>query len=221
MRWDSLGRYVGAAPAGSTIVMDSVDFDAYLTSANAYNLDAFDSSFDYRCYVTKVRKTVRWEEGASIYDGGSCDELDTASTTNQWVNKFTPSYPSTSRHLWAGDFGDDVADSAWSETAARSQVYDIFEPNPEDTFRINQTATPPGSWTDFPMQTSWFQDWVDGEFNNGLLFGQDSLYDSTTVEMNYRTDKDLPTNDNGMRLTLWWHYEAVSSNAGKVLKWAR
>jgi hypothetical protein len=213
LRYDSLAKYIGAAPAGSTIVIDSVDFDMYLTPTNAYNIQGADSSFDMRLYVTEIRRTVPFNEGTSSYDGLTCGTGDTASTTNHWVNRYSPAYPSTSRHLWSASYGDNIDDSAWKSPAARDTTADIYQWRAGDTVRVNKSATPPDSWTDFPINEEWFQGIVDGGANLGFAIGQDTLYDTSNCELNYRGRAELPTTDNAPRLTIWWSYtEALMSS---------
>lgn len=206
LRYDSLLSYIGAAPAGSTIVIDSVDFDMFLTSTNAYNIQGGDSTFDFRLYVTRLRRQVAFNQGTSNYDGSSCGASDTADVTNHWVNRFSPAYPSISRHLWGAQFGSALTDSAWSMEAARDTAKDIYPWALSDTIRTNVTTTPPGSWTDFPIRSFWFQDIVDGAPNLGFAIGQDTIYDTSNCELNYRGSLALPVTNNAPRLSLWWSY---------------
>jgi hypothetical protein len=210
VRYDSLLTYIGSAPTDSSIVIDSVEFSLYLTGVNAYNIQGGDSSFDFRLYVTRLRRQVAFNPGASTYDGTTCGVSDTASTTNHWGNRFTPAYPSTSRDLWASGFGSALSDSAWSQEAARDTARDIHPWASGDTIRANVTSTPPDSWTTFPVQTFWFQDIVDGASNLGFAIGQDTIYDTSNCELNYRGPVTLPTTDNSPRLTLWWSYAQQS-----------
>lgn len=209
VRYDSLESYIGPAPAGSTIVIDSVDFDMYLTPGNAYNIQGGDSSFDIRAYVTEIRRTVAFNEGLSTYTGSTCGADDTASTGNHWVNRFSPAYPSTSRHLWTGSFGDNISDSAWKSPGARDTTRDIYPWRAQDTVRLNLSATPPDSWTDFPVNPSWFQEIVNGGLNLGFAIGQDTVYDTSNCELNFRGRAELPTTDDAARLTIWWSYAAA------------
>ncbi len=208
LRYDSLLSYIGAAPTDSVIVIDSVEFSLFLNSTNAYNIQGADSTFDFRLYVTRLRRQVAFNQGTSNYDGSTCGVSDTANTTNHWVNRFSPSYPSTSRNLWNFGFGSLLTDSAWSQEAARDTAKDIFPWGLADTVRTNLTATPPDNWTQFPVRASWFQDIVDGQSNLGFAIGQDTIYDTSNCELNYRGPASLPTTDDSPRLTLWWSYAA-------------
>ncbi len=214
LRYDSLLSYLGVAPVDSQIVIDSVEFSLHLSGTNAYNIQGPDSTFDFRLYITRLRRQVAFNQGTSNYDGSTCGASDTASTSNHWVNRFTPAYPSTSRHLWPAGFGSSLSDSAWAQEGARDTIKDIYPWSPSDTVRANVTSTPPDSWTTFPVQTSWFQDIVDGATNLGFAIGQDTIYDTSNCELNYRGSASLPTTDNAPRLTLWWSYVAQGSPQG-------
>ncbi len=211
LRYDSLLSYIGSAPVDSTIILDSVAFSLFLNTTNAYNIQGNDSTFDFRLYVTRLRRQVAFNQGASNYDGSTCGVSDTANTTNHWGNRFSPAYPSTSRDQWSAGFGSSLTDSAWSLEAARDTAKDIYPWALGDTVRANLTNTPPGAWTQFPVESFWFQDIVDGASNLGFAIGQDTIYDTSNCELNYRGAASLPSTDNAPRLTLWWSYAPQGS----------
>ncbi len=207
IRYDSLARYIGAAPPGLKIAIDSVNFSMYLRPFTAYNIQGTDSSFDLRVYAARIRRQVKFNQGTSTYDGTSCGVNDTASTTNHWANRFTPAYPSTSRNLWPSTYGDLVTDSAWKTVGAKDTTVDIFPWRPQDTLRENKTLTPPDSWTRFPVNAAWFQAWVDSpSVNYGFAMQTDTLYSTSNIEMNHIGPAALPTANDGPRLTIYWTY---------------
>jgi len=209
--YDSLKGYLGTPPANSLLVVDSVDYDMHLTTANAYNLDApGDSTFNYRLYIARILRRVPFNEGSSTYNGATCGVNDTAGSSNHWVNRWTPAYPSDWNNRGSGD---NLTDSVWKIEAARGVGTDIEAWAAGDTVRVNKTATPPGSWTDFPTQASWFQKWYDDSLNTGFAIGQDVITDSSDCELNYRSRAELPTTDNAPRLTVWFHYAPQSQSA--------
>ncbi len=207
IRFDSLAKYIGAAPTGLKIVIDSVNFSMFLRPFSAYNIQGTDSSFDFRVYGARIRRQVKFNQGNSTYTGVSCGVGDTAATTNHWANRFTPAYPSTSRHLWPANYGDLVTDSAWKTVGAKDTTVDIFPWRPQDTLRENKTATPPNSWTRFPVNPAWFQAWVDSpSVNYGFAMQTDTLYSTSNIEMNHIGPAVLPTANDAPRLTLYWRY---------------
>ncbi len=209
IRYDSLAAQLGKAPQDSLLIIDSVDYDLFLTQINAYNLNnPADSTFDYRLYVARVLRRVPFNEGASTYTGATCGVDDTAGSLNNWVNRLTPAYPSN----WnARGSGDNPTDSVWKIEAARGIGSDIEQWAPGDTVRVNKSSTPPGSWVDFPVRTNWFQEWYDDSLNAGFAIGQAAIYDSSDCELNFRSRSELPTTNNAPRLTVWWHYEPINS----------
>ncbi len=210
VRYDSLARYIGAAPAGLKAVIDSVNFSMHLRAGSAYNIQGVDSSFDLRVYGARIRRQVKFNQGTSTYDGTSCGVNDTASSTNHWANRFTPAYPSLSRHLWPSNLGDLVTDSVWKVEGGKDTTVDIFPWRPQDTLRENKTVTPPNSWTRFPVNPEWFQAWLDTpSVNYGFAMQTDTLYSTSNIEMNHIGPSALPTANDGPRLTLYWHYETV------------
>jgi FlgD Ig-like domain len=207
IRYDSLGGYIGAAPPGLKVVIDSVNFSMHLRPFSAYNIQGADSSFDLRIYTARIRRQVKFNQGSSNYNGTSCGVGDTAATTNQWANRFTPAYPSLSRHLWPSNYGDLVTDSAWKTEGAKDTTVDIFPWRPQDTLRENKTMTPPNSWTRFPLNPGWFQAWLDSpSVNYGFALQTDTLYSTSNIEMNHIGPVVLPGADDGPRLTIYWRY---------------
>ncbi|MBN4076577.1 thrombospondin type 3 repeat-containing protein, partial [Gemmatimonas aurantiaca] len=214
-RIDSIRAIIGEPPIDSTVLIDSVRLTAH--NAQVYNIDNGDNSFDFWAYIAKIVHPVRWSNNephkggdAVFYDptGGTtdCDECgEFACASNHGANRYWAAHPTDPLNI----------DSAWNSTACRGIGTDIADYG-GDTIRLNSFTVPLS--TDgyrlnapivLPLRAQWVQDWWDDPLsNNGFSIGQHRIIDSSSIEINFMSNRtrNVDLSNNGLYLEMWWSY---------------